>query len=69
MQGAAKLDIVVEQAADRARDHPVAGQVGEDAPQDVGSMHRPDAGVGPEIAASVVVHLPGDRHLGNGSAQ
>ena len=51
MQGAsAQLDIVIQAGAlVLAGDHPVAGQVGEDAPQHIqGLVHRPHAGVGPK---------------------
>ncbi len=50
-----------------AGDLAVAGQVGENAPDHVqGLVHRPDAGVGSEIARAVIDHHARDGHLGVG---
>ena len=65
---AAQLDIVIQAGARiLAGDHPVAGEIGEDAPEHIqGLVHCPDAGVGAKIARAVLDHLAGDGHLGEG---
>ena len=65
---AAQLDVVIQAGARiLAGDLAVAGQVGEDAAQHIqGLVHRPDAGVGAEVARAVLDHLAGDGHLGEG---
>ena len=68
---AAQLDVVIQAGARiLAGDLAVAGEIGEDMAQHIqGLMHGPDAGVRAKVMRTVLDHLAGDGHFGEGVRQ